>query len=175
MKLRTILVISFFVIGLVPLAIANFVTIKRMTEEIARIEETITTDRIRIIKHMIKDWANGIHAKEEIAEAIAGKKTPAGTRDLPSSIFKDEDGHGFAWDLKGNAIIHPFYEGINYKDIDDPEYKKFISHMLETRESQGHIHKTLRDPVSGKNLKYTVKYEYFEPLKLVIGWICRRV
>jgi len=168
MKLGTILIISFFVIGLVPLAISNFIDIQFMKEEVERVEELVLTDGFETVEQGIREWAGGMDTKERTAQKIAGMKTSAGRRDISSSIFKEKEAHGFAWDLRGNAIIHPFYEGINYKDIPDPEYEKFVSQILETR--QGLIDKTIRDPVTGESFEARCKYEYFEPLKLVIGY-----
>jgi methyl-accepting chemotaxis protein len=166
-RLGILLVVAFIVIGLVPIGINNLVIIQEMKRHLELSKEMALEDGIKIVKVKVRDWAKGEETKEEIAKEIAGEKTSENKRNTSLSLFK-EGSYGFLWDTKGNAIIHPLYEGMNYKDVPELEYRKVLEQMLQIGE--GCLETIAKNPITGKKVRYGFIFRYYTPLNLIIGY-----
>ncbi len=141
MKLFTISILLLTI----PMIILGVVSYQKSASSLDELGETNLKNSVEMTLAFIdavnKDVEAGAlslnDAQEQVKEYMLGKRAEDGTRPINENIDLGKNGYLFVLDEQGNEIAHPYREGENIWDKEDPNGVKFAQEIIKTGKNGG--------------------------------------
>lgn len=162
-SLKKEFIVWFLIISLVPLIIISSIVFNVSKTSITDKGEAQLKSSVEIMYQMAEDYNNRIQdegmglfiAQEKFRDNLMGSKNSDGKRDnVNKSFIIGEGDFLYAYNSYGVAVMHPEYEGTNFKE--DAVVEKIIS------QKEGFLDTVYID-ADGKSHSSILYMKYFEP------------
>jgi hypothetical protein len=172
MKLKAALFIIMICVCIIPAGAVRFFDERTMEKYI--IEDKFQKMEINflLVKDELMEMKPEGATLEMVGHEIAGERIPGGGRDPSTSNFGLDNGYGFVFDKNGNFLVHPFFEGLNYKEIpSSADIKEQIGQIVDGEILSGKKELRLDGPLETGEYRVMLIWEYIDSLDVYAGYI----